>query len=107
MPNATVRANARPMPEAKPDEYWRHAYFDLEEKIRDVKYMASISAEFICDLELKKQDDDDRIASEMAVNELERLGFVASMASRLADELHEVYLAKCDAAPDKKESANV
>ncbi len=35
MPNATVRANARPMPEAKPDEYWRHAYFDLEEKIRD------------------------------------------------------------------------
>ena len=48
MPNATVRANARPMPEAdatqraNPDGYWRDAHSNLEEQIRNLRCMSSI-----------------------------------------------------------------
>ena len=109
MPNATVRTNARPLSQAdgrqpEPDAYYRDAYLELEEKIRDLKCMASIASDLICELRIERKGDN-RTIVEIMEGELDRLVFSVTMASRMADALDDAYHLT-HAQPDR-EIANV
>ena len=111
MPNATVRANARSMPEAdathraNPDRYWREAHSNLEEQIRNLRCMSSIAEDFSCRITIE-HDDLTFVAMTMTKRELDCLMCSVSTVSRMADDLDKVYQAQV--APSRNEEpANV
>ena len=111
MPNATVRANARPMPEAdatrraNPDRYWRDAHSNLEEQIRNIRCMSSIAEDFSCRITVE-YDDLTFVAMTMTKRELDCLMCSVSTVSRMADDLDKIYQEQVATARNE-EKANV
>jgi hypothetical protein len=108
MPNATVRANARSMPKPPPqaavpsalaqatveleaavDElHLARGFMDLEEPLREVRYMASIVHSLVMDHAVRRQNGGTFVLSD---HEMSRLLFVASKVSNMAVDLDEAY----------------
>jgi hypothetical protein len=87
----------------KSDAVYRDAYLELEEKIRDLKCMASIASNLICELRVERKGDN-RTIVEVTEDELNRLVFSVNVASRMADALDDAYHNLAQAQPDQEDA---
>jgi hypothetical protein len=74
------------------------AYFDLEEPIRDVAYMAGVAETLAIDLLAEDAGFEGEVTIQLNRKQFDQLMFAISKASDMAADLNRIYLAKWEAA---------